>query len=251
MPVTGEHVQVKRKPKLGGGGPGKIPHRRGYGGGDDGDQDRSRNFSSHQDRLRRYRIGMLLCIISVSTLFICLTLAYVFRQNLGPWDPVRHQYIRDWNPLTLPISQLCINTVVLLLSSITLECARRRMARQSEFATMGIVPISSRVDIPWLGITVVLGLGFLAGQVAVWNGFRSQGLFLHNNPSSSFFFILTGMHAIHLTGGLLVLLYAAGGRLVNLRLGSQLLAVEVTAWYWHFMAGLWLYIFALLYFVRG
>ncbi len=251
MPIISEHVHVERKPKLGGGGPGKIPHKRGYGGGDDGDHDRSKDFSSRKERLRRYRIGILLCIISVSTLFICLTLAYVFRQNLGTWDPIHRQWIRDWRALTLPYRQLWINTLILLLSSFTLEMARRKMAHQAEFAALGIVPIKGRAEVPWLGLTVLLGFGFLAGQVVVWNGFRSQGLFLHNNPSSSFFFILTGMHAIHLTGGLLALLYAAGGRLLKLRFDSQILAVDATASYWHFMGGLWLYIFGLLYFLKG
>jgi len=84
----------------------------------------------------------------------------------------------------------------------------------------------------------------------VWNQFRLQGMFLHTNPSSFFFLVFTGLHAIHLLGGLLALLYALGGHWLHLRFDSQVLAVEVTAWYWHFMAGLWLAIFALLAFFR-
>jgi cytochrome c oxidase subunit 3 len=73
---------------------------------------------------------------------------------------------------------------------------------------------------------------------------------VHTHPSSSFFLIFTGLHAVHLLGGLLALLYAAGGKWMQIRFDSQVLAVEVTAWYWHFMAVLWLAIFALLYLVR-
>ena len=250
MPITSEHVEIERKPKLGGGGPGKIPHRRGYGGGDDGDPDRFRDFHSRKERLRRYRVGMVLCIISVSTLFIGLTLAYVLRQQMGHWDPTMKTFVRDWKAIRLPYLQLWVNSTVLLLSSITLELARRRMTRQVEFAELGILPIHPRRTIPWLGLTVMLGFGFLAGQVMVWNHFRLQGVFQHTNPSSSFFLILTGIHAVHLLGGLLALLYASAGSLMQMRFESQMLAVEVTGWYWHFMAGLWMYVFALLYFVR-
>ena len=252
MPITSEHVEIERKPKLGGGGPGKTPHRRGYGGGDDGDPDRFRNFHSRRERLRRYRVGMALCIISVSALFVSLTLlyVYVFRQQMGPWDPGTKSIVHDWKPIDLPYLLLWINSAVLLLSSITLELARRRMLRQAEFAELGIQPIQSRRGLPWLGLTVLLGFGFLVGQWVICEHFLQQGAFQHTNPSRSFFFILTGMHAVHLLGGLLALLYAAAGELMQTGFESQMLTVEVTGWYWHFMGGLWMYIFGLLYFVR-
>jgi cytochrome c oxidase subunit 3 len=125
------------------------------------------------------------------------------------------------------------------------------MAKQAEFAALGILPYRKKNEVPWLALTVLLGFLFLVGQVIVWNGFRHQGLFRHSNPSSSFFVILTGMHALHLTGGLAALLYATAGNWMRIRFDSQQLAVTVTAWYWHFMGVLWLYLFALLHFARG
>jgi cytochrome c oxidase subunit 3 len=126
------------------------------------------------------------------------------------------------------------------------------MIRKTEFAAMGIVPPRLKTDWPWLGITVLLGFAFLAGQFAVWNVLRRQGVYLHSNPSSSFFYMFTGMHAIHLAGGLAVLLYTACGNwLRHSRFESQRIAVDVTGWYWHFMGLLWLAIFALLHFARG
>ena len=182
MPIAGEHVDIERKPKLGGGGPGKIPHRRGYGGGDDGDHNEPGGWPSRKEKLRRYRVGMLLCIISVSTLFICLTAVYVMRQSMGRYDPGRKEFISDWRPLHLPYSQLWTNTALLLLSSITLEVARRRMNRESEFYVLGIQAPRMKRDLPWLGITLFLAFGFLAGQTMVWSSLRSQGLFVRSNP---------------------------------------------------------------------
>jgi cytochrome c oxidase subunit III len=249
MPITGEHVDVERKPKLGGGGPGKIPHRRGFGGGgDDGDRDRFRDFFSRKERLRRYRIGMGLCIVSVAGVFACLAMVFLLRRHAGPWDPGHKAWISDWGRLSLPYAMLWINSAALLMSSGTLELARRRMGKQSEFAEFGILPFRVTRQFPWLGLTVLLGFAFLGGQLEVWNQFRLQGVFLHTNPSSFFFLVFTGLHALHLIGGLGALVYALSGHWMHARFESQMLAVEVTAWYWHFMAGLWLAIFALLSF---
>ena len=251
MPIIGDRVEIERKPKLGGGGPGKIPHRRGYGGGDEGDHGGSGDFRSREQRMRRYRIGMMLCIISVTAIFVLLTLVYVFRMGKGRYDEDAHRWIHDWVPLHIPYLQLWLNSLLLLLSSTTLELARRSMARKEEFAAMGIVPPRMKRDIPWLGITVLLGCFFLAGQILVWNSLRHQGVFLDSSPSRSLFYILTGTHAVHLVGGLLVLLYAVAGRLMAIRFESQRIAVEVTGWYWHYLAFLWFGIFALVHFARG
>src|SRR5262245_32218624 len=154
MPVISDHVEIERKPKLGGGGPGKIPHRRGFGGGDDGDHRRPNDRSSQ--RLRRARIGVCVCIGCVTVLFIGLTVAYLARQGGGPYDPDHLVHIRDWKPMTLPYRQLWINTLLLVLSSVCLELARRRMDKNAEFAVLGIVPPRSLTDMPWMAFTVLL-----------------------------------------------------------------------------------------------
>ena len=248
MPIL-ERVDVKAKPKLGGGGPGKIPHRRGYGGGDDGDHGRPDDFRSGRDRLRRMRIGVAAGIVSVGALFIGLTTVYIWRQNTYRWEV--HVPADNWHPLALPYRLLFFNTSVLVLSSITLELARRGLLRKTEFATLGIRPPRLHTDLPWLGITVLLGFGFLTGQLMVWNRFRHQGIYMASYPSGSFFYLLTGLHALHLLGGLLALVYILGGSWFRMKLDSQRIAVDVTGWYWHFMAVLWIYIFALLHFARG
>jgi len=251
MPITSDRVEVERKPKLGGGGPGKIPYRRGFGGGDDGDRGRPEDFRSRGQRMRRYRLVMGLCLFSVTVVFVVLTFLYILRLGTGRYDEDTRRQIQDWIPLKLPYLQLWVNSLVLLLSSATLELARRVMARKEEFAALGIVPPRTRRDLPWLGITVVLGLLFLAGQVLVWKDLQHQGVFLTTNPSRNYFYLLTGTHAVHLAGGLLALLYAAGGRLLGLRFESQKIAVEVTGWYWHYLAFLWFCIFALVHFAKG
>lgn len=251
MPIISDRVEIERKPKLGGGGPGKIPHRRGFGGGDDGDHKPPQDYRSRNQRMRRYRIAMALCLISVTVVFMVLVFLYVFRMGKGRYDEDTRQYVQDWIALKLPYLQLWANSLLLLLSSATLELARRSMERKEEFAVMGIIPPRMKRELPWLGITLLLGLCFLGGQFLVWLNLSHQGVYLATNPSRSYFYLLTGTHAVHLAGGLLALLVAAAGRMLSLRFESQRIAVEVTSWYWHYLAFLWFGIFALVHFARG
>jgi cytochrome c oxidase subunit III len=143
----------------------------------------------------------------------------------------------DWQTFTLP-SILYLNTVLLFASSFTLEIARRRIA-----AFMG--GLKSQVQSParWLYITLFLGLLFVAGQYVAWLQLRAEGLYLATNPSSSFFYLLTVTHALHVLGGLGGLTYVIR-KLNNSTLHrNQLVAA---ARYWHFMAILWLYLLILL-----
>lgn len=252
MPTISDRVEIERKPKLGGGGPGKIPHRRGFGGGDDGDRKPPEDFRSRNQRMKRYRIVMALCLISVTVLFMVLTFLYVLRLGKGGrYDEDTRRYVQDWVALKLPYLQLWINSIILLLSSGTLELARRAMAKKEEFSMMGIVPPRMKRDLPWLGITLLLGFAFLGGQVLVWRNLSQQTVFLAPNPSRFYFYLVTGAHALHLAGGLVALLFAALGRFIGLRFDSQRIAVEVTSWYWHYLAFLWFGVFALVHFARG
>lgn len=248
MPRITERVEIEKEPRLGGGGPGKIPYRRGGGDGD-GDEGPD-DFLSSQERLRRYRIFLIAVLISVFTLFAAIAILYLLRGRATGWDPVANHPRAHARPVVLPYLRMLINTVVLGLSSLTLELARRGMVRKMEFISMGIVPVRWQTEVGWLAATVVLGMGFLAGQITVWLFLRSQGVYISNDLSGSLFFLTTGLHALHLVGGLIALLYALGGSWFRLNLSWQRVVLETTAWYWHFMGILWVGIFAMLHFAN-
>jgi cytochrome c oxidase subunit 3 len=238
MPAT-----LELDKKHGGGGP-DLPPGRGDGDG----ASRSDGAPDFRDRLRRYRLGMVVGLIAVTMLFIALTSAYIVRQGASTIDPNTGFYSNDWRPMTLPVAALSVNTILLLLSSIALELARRSLKRQ--YAVAEAVGEGQATAPPWLPVAVVLGIGFLVGQVFVWNQLRAHGVFMSSNPSSSFFYVLTALHAVHLAGGMVALLYAEGTALLHRSVARRLLVVDVTSIYWHFMAFLWVYIFALLQFVK-
>jgi cytochrome c oxidase subunit 3 len=132
---------------------------------------------------------------------------------------------------------LWLNTLVLMASSAALEKARSALRRGG--AARG-----------WTVLTLVLGVGFVAGQILAWQQLRAAGAGIASSPYSSFFYLLTGAHGVHLAGGLLGLVAACVWPRAGYRGISGTLALRLVAIYWHFMGFLWLGLFALLNFWR-
>jgi cytochrome c oxidase subunit III len=203
-------------------------------------------------RLRRARLGLLVVLTPVLMLFVSFTSAYVVRQGLPSLDPRTATLVKDWIPVTLP-KLLLLNTTVLVLSSLFMELARRQSKRQVQaaLATGEVHPRVSaggQMSMPWLSITLVLGLLFLLGQWTAWKQLAANGFHVDTTPSSSFIYLLTGTHAMHLMGGVLALFIAGIASILGITLTRRSIVVDVTAWYWHFMAALWIYILCLMEF---
>ncbi|MGA2021979.1 MAG: cytochrome c oxidase subunit 3 [Candidatus Sulfotelmatobacter sp.] len=232
--------------KLGRGGDVPVPPNGGGGGGDNSSGSGLPNYGA---RLRRARLGLICGIATVSMVFISLTSAYVVRQGLPTFDGATNSYVRDWGQVQLPWLLLAINTALLLISSLTMEFARRDIKRRAALAPLQSMPgisLGEEKSFPWLGVTVLLGFGFLVGQWMAWGELKARGFFVDTNPNSSFVYLLTAAHAAHLAGGIIALLWAAATSLLHRPIEGRRIVVDVTAWYWHFMAVLWIYVFALL-----
>jgi len=230
-------------PRTSAGGNGHLPPRR-YDGDDFGPP-------SFDVRLRRARLGLVVGLTGIVMIFISFSSAYVVRQGLPTLDPRTNALLHDWFPVPLP-RLLLLNTIVLLISSVTMELARRQAARRAlaRFSSASSVTVAAKEEISWLALTVVLGLSFLTGQWMAWRELAAGGFYLGSSPSSSFVYLLTGMHGVHLFGGVVALLAAGVASVLGRRADSQSIAVDVTGWYWHFMAALWIYILCLLEFVH-
>src|SRR5438445_4648543 len=203
-------------------------------------------------RLRRARLGLLVALTPILMLFVSFTSAYVVRQGLPTLDPRTNNLIRDWIPVALP-RLLLLNTFVLLVSSLSMGLGRRKLQSQVAHANSSPVAgdtLASKIRMPWLAATLVLGFAFLFGQWTAWQQLAANGFYVATTPSSSFVYLLTGAHAAHLLGGVLALIVAGIASLLHRSLKTRSIVVDVTAWYWHFMAVLWIYIFCLLKFVR-
>jgi cytochrome c oxidase subunit 3 len=197
------------------------------GGGRFGEDGESLQFSPS-----RYRTGVWTAIASIVMLFTALISSYIVRSASG----------NDWVPIAMP-KVLWLSTSLILISSVTMEISRRSL-RSLNDAGYG----------RWLIVTVVLGLGFLGSQLMAWRQLVRQGVYIASNPHSSFFYLFTAAHGVHLLGGLVALSFlmlrttrkrdTAEGELR--RVG----AADAATIYWHFMDGLWICLFLLLFFWR-
>ncbi len=204
----------------------------GSNGGDSGGQDgRREKFAAE-----RYRIGMMAGIASILMMFLALVSAYIIRKGL-PGST-------DWKAIPLP-TFAWVSTALILLSSISISLSRKAQAKNLEGDYRR-----------WLLVTLSLGFAFLASQLMTWRQLVAQGLYVSTNPHSSFFYLLTGLHGIHLLGGILGLVYliALGNRKrqttsVNVERRRRSMT-EIVGLYWHFMDGLWVFLFLLLFIWR-
>lgn len=171
--------------------------------------------------------GIWVVLASITMSFLAFTSALIVRQGGA----------NDWQHLTLP-PVLYLNTLTLIASSVALEIGRRQV--RAFMTAKAMIANPAR----WLYVALGLGLLFVAGQVVAWMQLRAQGLYLATNPNSSFFYVLTVIHALHVLGGL-------GGltRVIYKLNGATLRksTLDATAHYWHFMDGLWIYLLWLLW----
>jgi cytochrome c oxidase subunit 3 len=200
-------------------GPPPPPIDRGWGGGDGGGSD-GRGAS------RRASFTGLFVLLAASVMvFAAFTSAFVVRRGISD----------DWSGTAKP-KILFVNTAILLASSVVLDLSRRALKRHDR----------SGFNLWWTAATV-LGVLFLVGQAIAWQQLKAAGIYVSTNPSSSFFYLLTAAHAFHLLGGVAALLYV-DVQALRLRLGpAKRTAIDVTAIFWHFLDGLWLYLMVLFY----
>jgi cytochrome c oxidase subunit 3 len=226
-------VEVKRKKTQArsfSGGPNGNGNRDKGGGGNGGDGGRP-DEKSDQERFvpDKYRIGMWLVLLVVAMTFAGLISAYVV-------IAINKQI--EWKPFVLPI-QIWVSTVLILVSSITFEVAKKRLLAGEQESARN-----------WFLGTTVLGATFIASQILAWLSLVRAGVYVASNPYAGFFYILTAVHALHVIGGMIALGYTVLRNFQTTSSDEELLrrrtGASVTALYWHFMGGLWIVLFLLL-----
>jgi cytochrome c oxidase subunit 3 len=178
---------------------------------------------SHGFSLPTAKVFLSVFLGVVTAIFGLLTAAYFIRMTYA-----------DWQPLPVP-ALLWLNTAILILSSVALQWARTSAGRQqADRVRWGLLAGGA------------LAFAFLVGQFLVWQQLGSLGYFVDTNPSNSFFYLITGLHGLHLLGGLVAWLRASlrlwrGAETAKIRTSVELCAV-----YWHFLLLVWLVMFGLL-----
>jgi cytochrome c oxidase subunit III len=227
MPPVLESPAVKLGGPNGGGPRDHGPH--GRGGGDGGDDSRNGGNGRGVPGAGLFAIRFLL--VSISALFVTIGVAYYERAQ----SPSHWQHIH-----VPPI--LWLSSALILASTWTLEIARAAFERKDSLRYAR-----------WLGTTVGIGTAFLASQLFALRELAGQGIFLRNNPHSSMFYLLTGVHGIHLLGGMVALCFllvkaARRPEIVLFDFRRQRSRGAAAALYWHFLAAVWLCLFVVLLF---
>ncbi len=166
-------------------------------------------------------LGIFLAV--VGALFALFASAYFMRMEFV-----------DWRPMPLP-RIVWLNTGMLVLASIALECARSAVSQDDMDTT--------RLS---FATAAVATIGFLGGQLTAWRELTAAGYFLTGNPANSFFYLLTGLHGLHILGGLVALARAAPGAWGVRPPGNLRLRLDLCATYWHFLLLVWLGLVVLL-----
>ena len=168
------------------------------------------------------KLAMWVFMVVITSLFMLFITAYHMRMALG-----------DWQPLPEP-GILWFNTFILAAASVALQIARQGLGRNN---------LRVRVSFVAGGI---LALAFIVAQLLVWQQLMSSGYVVAGNPANSFFYLLTGLHGVHLLGGLVVW----GRGAIRLLQGDPpeglRLNIESCTVYWHYLLLLWIGLFALL-----
>jgi cytochrome c oxidase subunit 3 len=196
------------------------PRRPGDGGGKD---DGGSGNSHSSFPISKQQVGLWVLLTAVIMLFAGLTSAYIVLRGVPSWQNIQLPWL------------LWPNTFVLLLSSFTLELAKGAI-RKNRIAIMN----------RWLSLSAFLGMLFIAGQLAAWRQLVHAGVYLPSTLQSGFFYILTGLHGLHITGGVVALGFVMGKAAGNRMTAFNHQPLKLCTTYWHFMDGLWVYLFVLL-----
>lgn len=172
------------------------------------------------------RVLLILLIFSIVMMFAAFTSGYIVRRDEG-----------NWREFDLPAS-LLVNSIIIALSSASMQLTWFS-ARKDEI---------SRVKIGLI-VTLVLGLAFLVGQFMSFGDLVAGNTYFGGadaNPSGSFVYVLMGVHAFHLITGLIFLAVVLK-RTLNYQVHSRaMLSIGNATLYWHFLGGLWLYLYLFL-----
>ena len=184
------------------------------------------NGRPHADvRPGPYPMGLMAILATVAMLFAAFTAALLIRRTGA-----------DWTPVELPMI-VWVNAVVIVASSVLVELSKRALRSDDG------------IDAPvWLAMASVLGLVFLAGQWMAWRALIAQGLLLPSSPHAAFFYMLSGVHAAHVLGGLGALGWTLRRAFGGCYTASSHGGLTHAAIYWHFVGGLWVYLLMLLSF---
>ena len=205
----------------------------GGGGGNDGSENNNRRNDSFEEsekyQSNKFRIAMWFLLLVVMMTFGGLIGAYIVISTNG---------VAEWKPFNLPV-QIWVSTILILTSSLTYAISQNALNDDNQQKAKN-----------WLLATTVLGGTFIASQILAWLELVGRGVYVESNPYAGFFYILTGVHALHILAGIsalgYILLRTWQKTFLEEELTRRKIISNAVGWFWHFMDGVWVVLFLLL-----
>jgi cytochrome c oxidase subunit 3 len=174
-----------------------------------------------EDQFTSY-FGMLIALGSFSMLFIALLASYgILRVRSGIWMSNTIE--------TMPLTLAWVNTIVILISSITLFMASKANERENKIVTLNQIYT-----------TITIGLVFLSLQIILWNVLINDGFTITSHQAGSVFYMLSGLHGLHILGGLISLIWL----IFKIRVNNLILKpMRLVSMFWHYLTLIWIVIF--------
>jgi cytochrome c oxidase subunit 3 len=181
--------------------------------------------ATRRNKIHPKKLALWVGLVSLVMMFTALTSAYVVRRAAGNWLEFDIPSLFYWN------------TLVIVVSSLTLHAAYGAFKREAAFAYKSL-----------LTVTFILGIAFVVLQYLGWEQLAAEGVPLKINPSGDFVYAISGLHAVHVLGGIAVLAVALVVAFVRKlkRTPARQLRLELTLTYWHFVDFLWIYLIVFL-----
>ena len=169
------------------------------------------------------KLGLFVFLAVVTSLFSLFISAYMMRMELGDWRPLSEPDLLWWNSAALVLSSIAMQWALIASRKDEIDKVRNGMVLGGVFA-----------------------IAFMAGQLIAWQQLIASGYMAQSNPANAFFYLITGLHALHLLGGLVVWSMTTFKLLAGVELTRVRLSVELCAFYWHFLLMIWAILFSLL-----
>jgi cytochrome c oxidase subunit III len=203
----------------------------------------SRLHGQH-DRPSMVSVGTIVWLASELMFFAALFACYFTIRAVVP-----ELWAQESPELNVPFST--VNTTVLVLSSVTCQLGVFAAERGQVGRAGRVFNVSKWGLREWFVLTYLMGAFFIAGQVTEYADLTSVGITLPSSPYGSIFYLATGFHGLHVSGGLLAFLFVLGRTFMARRFThEQAITAIVVSYYWHFVDVVWIALFATIYLIK-
>jgi cytochrome c oxidase subunit III len=203
----------------------------------------SRLHGQH-DRPSMVSVGTIVWLASELMFFAALFACYFTIRAVVP-----ELWAQETPHLNVPFST--VNTTILVLSSVTCQLGVFAAERGQVGRSGGVLKVSGWGLREWFVLTYIMGAVFVGGQALEYAELVHGGVTMQSSAYGSVFYLATGFHGLHVTGGLIAFLFVLGRTFVARRFThEQAITAIVVSYYWHFVDVVWIALFATIYLIK-